>query len=209
MFLVVSGQLQCSKLFPGNEEETKLKVFEPGDAFGELALLYNAPRAASIRAISDCILFSLDRDTFNHIVKGASRKKIEKYEQFIQTVSILKGLDPYEIQKLCEAFKPHEFSMGEKCIKQGDEGNSLYFVEEGELYAEIEDEKGEKHNVKEYSKGDYFGERALLKSEPRAATIIVKTLHAKLVSLDRKTFKRLLGPLEDILQRNMAEYENV
>lgn len=54
-----------------------MKTYLSGEAFGELALLYNAPRAASIRAKTDSVLFSLDRITFNHIVKDASRKKRE------------------------------------------------------------------------------------------------------------------------------------
>jgi len=48
-----------------------LKTYKPGEAFGELALLYNAPRAATIKAKTESILFSLDRECFNHIVKGS------------------------------------------------------------------------------------------------------------------------------------------
>jgi len=43
-----------------------------GDVFGELALLYNAPRAATIKGESDGQLWVLDRGTFNNIVKDAS-----------------------------------------------------------------------------------------------------------------------------------------
>lgn len=50
-----------------------MKKYEPGDAFGELALLYNAPRAATIKADNNCVLWALDRLTFNHIVKDSSR----------------------------------------------------------------------------------------------------------------------------------------
>jgi len=66
-----------------------LKIYYPGEAFGELALLYNAPRAASIKAKTDCTLFALDRETFNHIVKDAARKKREKYEDALKKVAIL------------------------------------------------------------------------------------------------------------------------
>ena len=52
-----------------------MKTYQPGEAFGELALLYNAPRAATIVAKTNCVLWQLDRSTFNHIVKDASQQK--------------------------------------------------------------------------------------------------------------------------------------
>ena len=59
--------------------------------------------------------------------------------------------------------------------------------------------------VMNYKKGDYFGERALIKNEPRAANVIAKS-DLVVVNLDRHSFKRLLGPLEEILKRNMEIY---
>lgn len=52
-----------------------------------------------------------------------------------------------------------------------------------------------------YKSGDYFGELALIRNEPRAANVIAKT-HVSVVTLDRHSFKRLLGPIEEILKRN-------
>lgn len=60
--------------------------------------------------------------------------------------------------------------------------------------------------VMDYVVGGYFGERALIKSEPRAASIIAKT-DCVLVSMDRHSVKRLLGPLETLLKRNFEMYE--
>ena len=60
--------------------------------------------------------------------------------------------------------------------------------------------------VMSYKPGDYFGERALLRNEPRAANVIAKT-DVRIVSVDRHSFKRLMGPLDDILRRNMEVYE--
>ena len=56
-----------------------------------------------------------------------------------------------------------------------------------------------------YKSGEYFGELALLKNEPRAASIIATT-QLKVAMIDRNSFKRLLGPLDEILQRNMDYY---
>lgn len=57
----------------------------------------------------------------------------------------------------------------------------------------------------DYNKGGIFGELALLKNEPRAASVVAKT-NCKLLTLDRMSFKRLLGPVENILKRNSDTY---
>lgn len=57
-----------------------------------------------------------------------------------------------------------------------------------------------------YKPGDYFGELAILKDEPRAASVVAKT-KIKATSLDRESFRRLIGPLDEILKRNMAKYQ--
>ena len=62
--------MSCTKIIDGQSKF--LKKYNPGDVFGELALLYNAPRAATITADSASALWVLDRNTFNHIVKDAS-----------------------------------------------------------------------------------------------------------------------------------------
>lgn len=50
MYIVESGTLDCTKVFKGNTKATFLKEYVPGESFGELSLLYNTPRAASIKA---------------------------------------------------------------------------------------------------------------------------------------------------------------
>ena len=79
---------------------------------------------------------------------------------------------------------------------------------EGEAYAtKLLEDKSCPTLVKEYKSGDYFGERALLNNTIRAASIIAKT-HIKCLVLERDIFKKLLGPIEHILKRNMKIYIN-
>jgi len=95
---------------------------------------------------------------------------------------------------------------GEYIITQGEAADNFYIIEEGEACATKTMKLGEKpQKVKEYSKGSYFGELALIKNEPRAANIIAIT-NCKLIVLDRLSFKRLLGPIENLLKRNSEAY---
>lgn len=89
-----------------------MKHYQAGDAFGELALLYNAPRAATITADNDCQLWVLDRETFNHIVKDSSRNRREKYEHFLTKVKILESMEAYERSVLSDAFVEETFKAG-------------------------------------------------------------------------------------------------
>lgn len=135
LFVVDSGKLSCyKKLAPGMEDKF-LKHYNPGESFGELALLYNCPRAASIKADDYCTVFSLDRATFNNIVKDAAMKKREKYEEFLGKIQLLSTLDPYERSKLAEVLKPMTFKKGDYVMKQGDSGDTFYFIEEGTCVA--------------------------------------------------------------------------
>lgn len=112
-----------------------MKTYLPGEAFGELALLYNAPRAASIIAKTAVKLWQLDRNTFNHIVKDAARKKREQYEDFLDSVSILKHIDHYEKAKLCDVITEQTFAPGSKVITEGDEGDVFYLIISGSAVA--------------------------------------------------------------------------
>ena len=206
LYLVDNGELDCEKVFKAGDPPTYLKTYKPGESFGELALLYNAPRAATIRAKTDSICWALDRECFNNIVKDAAIKKREKYENTLKKVEILKSIDPYELGQICDALKTTYFSKGETIINQGDKGDVFFILDEGQAHAEKVFEEGKKpQRVKDYESGGYFGELALLKGEPRAATIIADT-NCKCLYLDRMAFKRLLGPLENILQRNSENY---
>ena len=169
-------------------------------------MLYNAPRAATITSKSDYVIWKLDRDTFNNIVKDAAAKKREKYDNFLQQVEILKSLDNYERSKLGDAVKEHNFKKGESIISEGEEGDIFFLIAEGTCIATKALGGAEPTKVKDYERGNYFGERALLTNELRAANIIVSSEECKVLAIDRLSFQRLLGPLDELLKRNMEDY---
>jgi cAMP-dependent protein kinase regulator len=206
LYLIEEGLLDCYKKFKKDDEDKYLKTYNPGEAFGELALLYNAPRAATIKAKTDSILWALDRETFNNIVKEAAMKKREKYEAFLKNVEILKEIEAYELSQIADALTVQSFNKDDYIIKQNDPGDNFYIILEGEAKAtKIFKQGANPEFVMDYAKGGYFGELALIKNEPRAANVIAKT-DCKLLKLDRMSFKRLLGPIENILKRNSGAY---
>lgn len=175
LYVVEKGELNCTKVLSKGANPTFLRNYKEGESFGELALLYNAPRAATIVAKTDCILWALDRETFNHIVKDSAIKKREQYENFLKGMEILKDINPYELTQICDALKSITYEPGTIIIKEKEDGDNFYIVAEGEAYAEKIPGIGQDPvKVKDYSIGDYFGELALLKNEPRAASVVAK-----------------------------------
>ena len=207
LYILYEGSLKCEKIFPGNTEPTFLKNYVSGEVFGELSLLYNTPRAASIISTGDSTCFSLDRETFNHIVKNSAIQKRELYETFLKKVTILQGLDHYERSKICDCLKTESFSKGDYVIRQGDEGDKLYFVKEGVFHATKNSTSNKEDKVFQFKDNDYFGELALINNDKRQANIVVESTTGSLVSIDKNSFKRLLGPIEEIMKRNAGRYD--
>ena len=135
LFIVDAGVLDCYKIAPGSVGLKYLKQYHKGDTFGELALLYNVPRAATVETVTDCVLFVLGREYFSSIVKDNAIQKRKKYESFLYNVQILQSMENYERSKICDALVPCEFKKGDYIIKQGDEGDTFYILEQGECVA--------------------------------------------------------------------------
>jgi len=206
MYVVESGLMNCLKKSADGEDKV-VKECRAGDAFGELALLYNCPRAASVVAAEKAVLWQLDRESFNHIVREAASKRRGRYEDFLKSVPILKTMENYEMQLMCDALQSVTFKQDELIVKQGDSGDRFFILEEGKcVVTKVYVEGTPPQEVMSYSSGDYFGELALLMNEPRAASVTALT-DCRLLTLSRRTFKTLLGPLEDMLKRNASQYK--
>lgn len=150
-YIVESGDLDC---FINGKKVTS---YGPGGSFGELALMYNAPRAASIVAVTDCTLYALDRVTFRSILMENTARKRRMYERFLEEVPIFKSLEGYEKHKIADALESVHFNDKDVVIREGDVGENFYLIESGEavFYKNLPD--GTQQEVMVGKKGDYFG----------------------------------------------------
>ena len=191
----------------------------PTGSFGELALLYNTTRSATVIALEDSILWGVDRQTFRSVIIDHAHQKRLMYEDFIRSVPILSTLKRGEVTRIADALQPIQFAAGDVIIKQGDLGDRFYIMESGEavvrqhpesegnlLQGEVDVDAASEIEIGRLKKGDYFGELALLNAAPRSATVIAQT-PVKCVSLSVADFIRCLGPVMDLLRRNEALYQ--
>lgn len=102
-----------------------------GGSFGELALIYGTPRAATVRAKSDVKLWGIDRDSYRRILMGSTIRKRKMYEEFLSRVSILESLDKWERLTVADSLETCSFEDGETIVKQGAAGDDFYIILEG------------------------------------------------------------------------------
>jgi cAMP-dependent protein kinase regulator len=198
VYIHSSGSVQPGPDGLGN----KVASIGPGGSFGELALMYNAPRAATVISTEPkSNLWALDRITFRRILMDSAFQRRRMYEAFLEEVPLLSSLKPYERSKIADALDTIKYPANSTIIHEGDPGDAFYLLESGEAEAT---KNGVSGPVKNYRRGDYFGELALLDDKPRQASISTKT-DVKVARLGRDGFKRLLGPVEGMMRG--AEYE--
>jgi cAMP-dependent protein kinase regulator len=199
VYIHPSGSVQ-----PGPEGMgKKVATIGPGGGFGELALMYDAPRAATVVSASQGgLLWQLDRTTFRRILMDSSFQRRKMHEGFLEEVPLLSTLKGPERAKIADALGSQKYPAGTHIIREGDPGDAFYLLESGEAEAY---KAGIEKPVKHYERGAYFGELALLDDKPRQASVVAKT-EVKLARLDRAGFKRLLGPVEGMMRRE--QYAN-
>ncbi|XP_059965672.1 cAMP-dependent protein kinase type II-alpha regulatory subunit [Mesoplodon densirostris] len=187
--------------------------YDTHGSFGELALMYNTPRAATIVATSEGSLWGLDRVTFRRIIVKNNAKKRKMFESFIESVLLLKSLEVSERMKIVDVIGEKVYKDGERIITQGEKADSFYIIESGEVSILIKsktkankDGGNQEVEIARCRKGQYFGELALVTNKPRAASAYAVG-DVKCLVMDVQAFERLLGPCMDIMKRNISHYE--
>lgn len=191
----------------GQEQERMITHLHAGHYFGELALIYDDPRTATVRASGDVELLYLTQEDFQRI--GQVHLSL-----MLQQVPLLAKLNAHDQDVVLSRLKPANFNDGEYIVCQGEEGTRFYMITRGEAVVterattSVTNPDGTtstKHYEKELTRlyeGHVFGEMSLIYSEPRTASVRaigpVKCLY-----LSKEDFDKCL--LSDPFQRFIQE----
>ena len=203
-FFYVVEQGECS-VYVTDAEDTAIAKYTSGEGFGELALLYDKPRSATVKATAESRLWRVDGKTFKAVVVQSTYKKRKYFESLLEKVPLLQSLKEGERSRIADALEEVTFPANHIIIRQNDHGDYFYFCMEGQAKVTKKDKHGTEVDVMTIADGDYFGELALLTDNPRRATI-ASTHTMKCARMHRREFTRILGPLQDIL--TFRKYED-
>jgi CRP-like cAMP-binding protein len=212
MFIISSGRVKITKTAETGAEIV-LAHLGDGAFFGEMALISQAPRSASVIAEEETVLFEVSRAVLADVVKSFPSVEgiiMRFYRQrllsnLMATSSVFRPLDANQRKSLIEKFKSREVPANEKLLEEGTPGDGLYLLLAGK--AEVSKKTDGKRVVLAHLKeGDVFGERSLLTNQPVSASIrtlrksIVLKLPKKVWSEVVSTHPQLLAHIADLSQ---------
>nr|CAD7444654.1 unnamed protein product [Timema bartmani] len=151
-YVIDQGEVE---IFVNNELVTTIGE---GGSFGELALIYGTPRAATVRARMNVKLWGIDRDSYRRILMGSTIRKRKMYEEFLSRVSILESLDKWERLTVADALETVSFEDNETIVRQGEPGDDFYIIVDGTASVlQYRSEGEETMEVGRLGPSDYFG----------------------------------------------------
>lgn len=180
--------------------------YSAGGSFGELALMYNAPRAATVTATADGVLWGLNRDTFHHVIVATNKLKARLEETVLQQVALFAELSEAQRAAIADAVTRVEFGAGATIVKEGASGAAseakFYIVETGEV---VVSKKGH-GELGTLGPAQCFGEHAIIHGGARTATVKAKG-PASCAAMTSADFERLLAaPCRRLMDEQIARY---
>ncbi|KAI7800103.1 putative cGMP-dependent protein kinase 1, partial [Triplophysa rosa] len=189
MYIVADGELRV--LQAGRD----LRTLTSGDVFGELAILYNCKRTASVQAVTAVKLWCIERQTYRSIMTNKSKKKREQLMGFLKTAQTLKALNNVQLSKIIDCMEEVKFHDNEVIVREGTEGNSFYIILKGEVSV-TKKVNGQQKSIRKMGEGEHFGELALIREILRTATCTaVGTVTC--LSIDKEVFEETI-PFESL-----------
>jgi ATP-binding cassette subfamily B protein len=192
-YVIANGSARVVKRGESGDE-VSLHVLRAGDFFGEIGLLDDSTRVASVRAREPVDAFRLERGVFRALVSRYPdvRESFARLAQtrgalnFLRLRSVFSALPPEGLLELAEGLEPVDAAAGEIVVRAGDAEGPLYIVESGRLHIVRDGEELEYLHA-----GDFFGELAVLHGGTREATVEALT-SSRLLALDPGHIRRLL-----------------
>jgi CRP-like cAMP-binding protein len=190
-YVVRRGVLEVVEEDPDTGKDRQIRTLGRGESFGELGLVTNAPRAATVRAVGEAEVFEVDEGTFDRLL--ADMIRVPEFEPTLQQLAELRDqpcfahLGTEQLVELLDRGEWLTVPPGQALVVEGEEGASFYAVSSGRFDVVAGGEL--KQTV---GPGSYFGEIALLLDVPRTASVIART-PARVFRLDRDGFDRLLA----------------
>ncbi|KRX09454.1 Cyclic nucleotide-binding protein [Pseudocohnilembus persalinus] len=133
-----------------------VKTYQPGESFGEIALLTNSHRTATCVAQSSCYLMTLTKTAFDNIMGAYKEMLIEENVKFLRGFSFLKDLPTQQLLSLCHLFKEHNLRPKSIIYSEKDLANQLYFVRQGQVelsrLQKVLQNESDKLDLKDYDK---------------------------------------------------------
>ncbi|XP_040293551.1 cGMP-dependent protein kinase 2-like [Bufo bufo] len=183
-----------------------LGQMHPGTAFGELAILYNCKRTATVKAVTDSKIWVLDRQVFQNIMMSSAQAQHQEYFSFLRSVSLLKDLPEEKLSKIVDCLEIDFYDKGDYIIREGEEGNTFFIIAKGKVcVTQAVEGSQEPQEIKTLGVGDYFGEKALISEDVRSANIIAEEDDTQCLVIDRDTFNQMVGTYQE-LQTYLREY---
>lgn len=165
-----------------------------GESFGDLALLYDCPRAATCIAETDCKLFRVDQRTCKRLLAGFTLKGDAETKRLLRKVSFMKDLDEKNLTKIAMSLSVVTFEKDEVLVNRGDEAKMFCIVKEGALKATDIDIGDSHYDDIMFGPGDFFGEGAIVENKPTLAKVVA-TEKTTCLTLSRECFTKLFGNL--------------
>ena len=175
-----------------------------GGSFGELALLYNCPRAATCLANTACRLWKVDQKTFRYMLANNQSSQQKDINDILRKVPFLTDLDDSDLLRISDALTTVTFKEGERIINKGDVGEVFYIIREGTVKVHDIGFGDSTYVDQPLGPGDFFGERALITGDPRVANV-TSTSTSSCLCLSRETFELVLGPLQGLIDAAMKK----
>ncbi|XP_056424916.1 cGMP-dependent protein kinase 2 isoform X3 [Hyla sarda] len=200
IFVLAEGK---TEVFQQNKLLASIPVWT---TFGELAILYNCTRTASVKAMTNVRTWALDREAFQNIMRKTAQTRHEEYQNFLKSVFLLKKLPEDKLMKIADCLELERYEKGDYIIREGEEGSTFFIIAKGKVkVTQSTESSAEPQLIKTLEKGEYFGEKALISDDVRSANIIADDNEVECLVMDRETFNQTVGTYDE-LQKYLEGY---